>query len=69
MTQRMQAKEESIKQLRSQLEHLTNELNKTTEYIQLLEIQDESKSKRDSSTLIFFQILSVVLQTMVYALK
>jgi hypothetical protein len=49
MTQRMQAKEESIKQLRSQLEHLTNELNKTTEYIQLLEIQDESKSKRDSS--------------------
>jgi hypothetical protein len=48
MTQRMQAKEESIKQLRSQLEHLTNELNKTTEYIQLLEIQDESKSKRDS---------------------
>ncbi|HEX5457054.1 MAG TPA: matrixin family metalloprotease [Candidatus Nitrosotalea sp.] len=45
MTQKMQAKEESIKQLRGQLEHLTNELNKTTEYIQLLEIQDESKIK------------------------
>jgi hypothetical protein len=45
MTQKMQTKEESIKQLRDQLEHLTNELNKTTEYIQLLEIQDESKIK------------------------
>lgn len=47
MTQRMQARENSIKQLRSHLEHLTNELNKTTEYIQLLELQDEIKSKKD----------------------
>ncbi|MDE1813104.1 MAG: matrixin family metalloprotease [Thaumarchaeota archaeon] len=47
MTQRMQARENSIKQLRSHLEHLTNELNKTTEYIQLLELQDEVKSKKD----------------------
>ncbi|MGI0063160.1 MAG: hypothetical protein ACREBA_11980, partial [Nitrosotalea sp.] len=47
MTQRMQTKEESIKQLRSHLEHLTNELNKTTEYIQLLELQDGLKSKKD----------------------
>ena len=48
MTQRMQANEESIKQLRGKLEHLTNELSKTTEYIQLLEIQDEIKSKTDN---------------------
>lgn len=48
MTQRMQANEESIKQLRGKLEHLTNELSKTTEYIQLLEIQDEIKSKNDN---------------------
>ncbi len=47
MTQRMQTKENSIKQLRGQLEHLTNELTKTTEYIQLLELQDESKPKKD----------------------
>lgn len=46
MTQRIQAKEESIKNLRSQLEHLTKELNRTTEYIQLLEIQDETKTKQ-----------------------
>ncbi len=44
----MQDKEESIKQLRDQLGHLTNELNKTSEYIQLLEIQDEAKSKNDN---------------------
>ncbi|MDE1770447.1 MAG: matrixin family metalloprotease [Thaumarchaeota archaeon] len=43
MTQRMSDKEYSIKQLRIQLEHLTNDLNKTTEHIQLLEIQEESK--------------------------
>ena len=48
MTQRMQANEESIKQLRCKLEHLTNELSKTTEYIQLLEIQDEIKLKNDN---------------------
>jgi len=47
MTQRMQAKEDSIKQLRSHLEHLTNDLNKTAEYIQLLELQDDVKSKKD----------------------
>ena len=43
MTQRMSDKEYSIKQLRIQLEHLTSELNKTTEHIQLLDIPDESK--------------------------
>ncbi|MGI0066218.1 MAG: hypothetical protein ACREAT_05600, partial [Nitrosotalea sp.] len=47
MTQRMQVKEESIKQLRDHLKHLTNELNKTTEYIQILELQDESKSEKN----------------------
>ncbi|MDE1831145.1 MAG: matrixin family metalloprotease [Thaumarchaeota archaeon] len=47
MTQRMQTRENSIKHLRSHLEHLTNELNKTTEYIQLLELQDEVKSEKD----------------------
>ncbi|HJW19722.1 MAG TPA: matrixin family metalloprotease [Candidatus Nitrosotalea sp.] len=47
MTQRMQAKEDSIKQLRSHLEHLTNELSKTTEYIQLLELQDGLRVKKD----------------------
>ena len=51
MTQRMQANEESIKQLRDKLEHLTNELSKTTEYIQLLEIEDEIKSKNDSTSM------------------
>src|SRR5579872_997158 len=49
MTQRMQTKEESIKQLRNKLAYLTNELNRTTEYIQLLEIQDDLKSRRDSA--------------------
>ncbi len=48
MTQRMQTKEESIKQLRNKLVYLTNELSRTTEYIQLLEIQDDLKSRRDS---------------------
>lgn len=47
MTQRMQAKEYSIKQLRNHLEHLTNELSKTTEYIQLLELQDGLRVKKD----------------------
>ncbi|MDE1818149.1 MAG: matrixin family metalloprotease [Thaumarchaeota archaeon] len=47
MTQRLQAKEDSIKQLRSHLEHLTNELSKTTEYIQLLELQDGLRVKKD----------------------
>ena len=45
----MQTKEESIKQLRNKLVYLTNELNRTTEYIQLLEIQDDLKSRRDSA--------------------
>jgi hypothetical protein len=42
MTQKLTNKEYSIKQLRSQLEYLTSELNKTTEKIQLLEISDIS---------------------------
>lgn len=42
----MTDKEYSIKQLRSQLEYLTNELNKTTEKIQLLEILDNSNPER-----------------------
>ena len=41
MTQSMHNKEESIKQLRIQLEYLTSELNKITGHIQLLEIPDE----------------------------
>ena len=41
----MTDKEYSIKQLRSQLGYLTNELHKTTEQIQLLEIFDNSKSE------------------------
>ena len=45
MTQRMTDKEYSISQWRRQLEYLTNELNKTTEQIQLLEIFGNSKSE------------------------
>jgi len=41
----MSSKSDSIKKLRMQLEYLTEELNKTTEQIQLLEIRDEPKSK------------------------
>ena len=48
MAQKMTGKEYSIKQLRSQLEYLTNELNKTTEKIQLLEILDNTNSERVS---------------------
>ena len=43
MTQKTTHKEYSIKQLRSQLEYLTEELRKTTEKIQLQEIFDTSK--------------------------
>jgi predicted Zn-dependent protease len=45
MTLRMTDKDYSIKQLRTKLEQLTSELNKTTEQIQLLEIFDNSKSE------------------------
>ena len=45
MTQKITHKEYSIKQLRNQLEHLTEELRKTTEKIQLQEIIDNSKSE------------------------
>ncbi len=62
MTQRMQAKEDSIKQLRSHLEHLTNELSKTTEYIQLLELQDESRTKKDDLSFEPEQEISELLQ-------
>lgn len=48
MTQKMTDKQYSIKQLRSHLEYLTNELNKTTEKIQLLEILDNSNSEMTS---------------------
>ena len=47
MTQRMYNKEESIKQLRIQLEYLTSELNKITGNIQLLEIHDEPGAIQD----------------------
>jgi hypothetical protein len=45
MAQKMTAKEYSIKQLRSQLRYLTEELQKTTEKIQLQEIFDSSRSE------------------------
>lgn len=47
MIQKTQHKEESIKKLRNHLEYLTNELSKTTEYIQLLELQEESGIKEN----------------------
>lgn len=48
MAQKLTNKEYSIKQLRSQLEYLTSELNKTTEKIQLLEISDNSSPENIS---------------------
>lgn len=48
MAQKLTNKEYSIKQLRSQLEYLTSELNKTTEKIQLLEISDNSNPENMS---------------------
>lgn len=47
MTQSMYVKEESIKELRIQLEYLTSELNKITSHIQLLEIPDELVGNSD----------------------
>jgi hypothetical protein len=49
--QRMSSNDDSIKKLRMQLEYLTDELNKTTEQIQLLEIQDEPQSRIINSDL------------------
>ena len=46
----MTAKEYSIKQLRSQLQYLTEELQKTTEKIQLQEIFDNSNSENPKET-------------------
>ena len=51
MAQKMTNKEYSIKQLRSQLEYLTNELNKTTEKIQLQEILENTSVDKVSKEL------------------
>ena len=49
MAQKMNDKENSIKQLRIQLQHLTEDLNKTTAQLQLMEISDMSNSFRANS--------------------
>ena len=59
MSQKMNDKENSIKQLRIHLQHLTEELNKTTAHLQLMEIEGtsnllhpDSEAKQEISKLI-----------------
>jgi len=47
MFQKIQQKEESIEQLKNYLKHLTNELARTSEHIQILELEEDLKQNNN----------------------